>query len=76
MNLIHQQSFMRAFCGFLPGILLSAGLYRITRAMAHLPTEMSPSRALISFLLTTAMCAAGGALAARKLSSANPADLF
>jgi putative ABC transport system permease protein len=76
MNLILQQSVMLSFCGFLPGILLSAGLYRITRVMAHLPTEMSVSRALISFLLTTAMCAAGGALAARKLSSANPADLF
>jgi ABC-type antimicrobial peptide transport system permease subunit len=44
--------------------------------MAHLPTELTVSRALISFLLTTVMCTAGGALAARKLSSANPADLF
>jgi putative ABC transport system permease protein len=76
MNLILQQSVMLSFCGFLPGILLSAGLYRITRSMAHLPTELSASRALITFLLTTGMCAAGGALAARKLSSANPADLF
>lgn len=76
MNLILQQSVMLSVCGFLPGILLSAGLYRMTRLMAHLPTELSTTRALIAFLLTTAMCAAGGALAARKLSSANPADLF
>lgn len=76
MNLILQQSIMLSFCGFLPGLLLSAGLYRITQSMAHLPTELTASRALISLLLTTGMCAAGGALAARKLSSANPADLF
>lgn len=76
MNLIIQQSLILSFCGFLPGLLLSAGLYRATQSMAHLPTEMSASRALISFVLTTAMCATGGVLAARKLSSANPADLF
>jgi putative ABC transport system permease protein len=76
LKMILQQSFILSVAGFVPGVLLSAGLFHMTARMTNLPTHLSLGRAAIVFLLAVAMCAIGGSLAARKLKSANPADLF
>jgi putative ABC transport system permease protein len=65
-----------ALLGFLPGTLLSVGLYRLLAGATFLPLYMDPSRAAMVFLLIFGMCASAGLLAMRKLREADPADMF
>jgi putative ABC transport system permease protein len=76
LRLILQQSLILSGCGFVPGVALAAVLFKATRAMAGLPTELDATRTVLVLFLTTAMCAVGGILAAQKLKQTSPADLF
>ncbi len=67
---------MLAGLGFIPGILTSIGLYRVVAQATFLPLEMDLNRGLMVFGMIFAMCAAAGLLAVRKLSDADPADMF
>ena len=60
--LIVQQSIMLSICGFFPGVLLTAGLYKATLTVAYLPTELRFDRLIMVFIFETSMCAIGGAL--------------
>ncbi|NJL55436.1 FtsX-like permease family protein [bacterium] len=71
-----QQSFILAILGFMPGFLLSIGLYQITYAATLLRIAMKINRALIVLALTVIMCNASGIIAMRKLQTADPADVF
>ena len=75
-NLVLQQALILSCVGFVPGVLLAWGLFTATESATRLPVELSLTRALAVLALTSIMCVAGGAFAARKLKSANPADLF
>ena len=65
-----------AVLGFVPGTLLSAGLYRLIARATFLSLEMDTSRAVLVFALIFGMCITAGLLAMRKLREANPADMF
>ncbi len=62
--------------GFLPGASCSFALYRITEKATQLAMPLSPSTGLSVFGLTIFMCCLSGALAVRKVQSADPADVF
>jgi putative ABC transport system permease protein len=62
--------------GFIPGLLASFVLYRITTTATRLPLEMTPGRAALVLLLTAAMCGAAALVALRKVRSADPAEVF
>ncbi|MEN8160522.1 MAG: ABC transporter permease DevC [Myxococcota bacterium] len=62
--------------GFIPGLLVSIGLYRFTSAATRLPLEMTPGRAALVLLLTAAMCGTAALVALRKVRSADPAEIF
>ncbi len=62
--------------GFVPGIAVSALLYDLVGKSTFLPLGMEWVRAGNVFAMITAMCAAAGLLALRKLRDANPADMF
>ncbi|PYR74708.1 MAG: ABC transporter, partial [Acidobacteria bacterium] len=51
-------------------------LYLVARHNAHVPVEMTLARALGVFGLTVFMCVASGSIAMRKLTSADPAEIF
>jgi putative ABC transport system permease protein len=51
-------------------------LYQIARDATLLPVFMSYDRAITVLILTIIMCFASGAIAVRKLRSADPADIF
>ncbi|MGK7918155.1 MAG: ABC transporter permease DevC [Prochloraceae cyanobacterium] len=74
--MLMQEALILAALGFMPGLLVSIGLYQVTYAATLLEIAMKPSRALIVLLLTILMCATSGAIAMRKLQSADPADIF
>ena len=67
---------MLACLGFLPSLLLSVGLYQVTYAATMLPIKMTVERAISVFVMTVIMCVTSGAIAMRKLQTADPADIF
>jgi putative ABC transport system permease protein len=71
-----QQAVALALMGFLPGWIISIGLYKMTQAAARLPMELPASRVLFVLGLTVAMCTVSGLGALRKVRTADPADLF
>ncbi|MFN7738318.1 MAG: FtsX-like permease family protein [Pirellula sp.] len=70
------QSFYLSLIGFIPGLIISWGLYYILSEWTGLVMRLTPSRILLVAGLTFLMCALSGILAVRKLWSADPATLF
>ena len=73
---IVQESIILSVMGFVPGALLAAVLYKLTRDIGNMPTQMSATSLVVVFALTVSMCVVAGLLATRKLRNANPADIF
>jgi putative ABC transport system permease protein len=76
MRTIIQEALILAALGFVPGVLLSTGLYALAQSATLLPIAMKLSRAASVLVLTIAMCIGAGAIALRKLQQADPADIF
>jgi putative ABC transport system permease protein len=76
VNILLQEALILATLGFIPGVLLSSGLYVIAGSATLLPIGMTVSRASFVLFLTTVMCTISGAIAIRKLQAADPADIF
>ncbi|HVX15414.1 MAG TPA: ABC transporter permease DevC [Pirellulales bacterium] len=70
------QSFILAVLGFLPGWAISWGLYVLTEQRQHVPMRMGPVLSGTILVLTIAMCAISAIASLRKISTADPADLF
>ncbi len=75
VRLVLQESFILSVCGFVPGVILTLGLYHLTRKMAGIPVQLEPLNLLYVFGLALGMCLIAGGLATRKLRHANPADI-
>lgn len=75
-GVVFQEAVILAVLGFLPGLLICLGLYRLAGAATHLPLEMTPMRGVSVVILTIVMCCVSGAVALRKIRSADPADVF
>lgn len=76
LSVVFEEAFVLAVLGFLPGLVVSFGLYKLVNIATALPLAMTPGRALAVFFGTLAMCAISGAIATRKLARADPAELF
>lgn len=76
LGVLLQEALFLAILGFLPGFILSFGLYQVTYAATMLPIFMKTERAIRVWILTVIMCCFSGAIAMRKLRSADPADVF
>lgn len=76
LGVLTQEALLLAILGFLPGFALSFGLYQVTYAATLLPIAMTVDRAVTGLMLTIIMCSVSGAIAMRKLRSADPADVF
>jgi putative ABC transport system permease protein len=76
LAVVFEEAIILAFLGFIPGFVLPIGLYQLAAKATALPIYMKASRAVIVLILTIIMCAISGAIATRKLQSADPADMF
>ncbi|BCL35539.1 ABC transporter permease DevC [Nostoc sp. MS1] len=76
LTVILQEAFLLACLGYIPGWLFAMFLYQIARDATLLPVFMSYDRAITVLVLTIIMCFVSGAIAVRKLRSADPADIF
>lgn len=75
-NLVFQEALILSILGYIPGFALCLGLYDMTRNATLLPIFMTFSRASTVIILTIFMCVISGAIAMRKVQSADPADIF
>jgi putative ABC transport system permease protein len=76
VSIVAEQAFILGLAGFIPGYLVSSTIYGALAGTTGLPIEMTSDRALLVFVGTLVACIVSGLLAARKLASANPADLY
>jgi len=76
LGVVFQEAIILAILGFIPGYMISVGLYSLTRSATNLPLFMTLARAILVFFLTIVMCLASGGIAMRKLRAADPADIF
>ena len=76
LGVVFEEAVVLAVLGFVPGVVVATLLYAGMSAATGLPLELDAARALSVLVGTVLACAASGALATRRLVSADPADLF
>ena len=76
VSVVLQESVILALLGYVPGLIVTLGLYRVSEAATGLPLELTTERAGFVLVLTLAMCCISGAIALRKVRSADPAEVF
>jgi putative ABC transport system permease protein len=76
IGVLIQESLLLAVLGFIPGAVLTTGLYALAQSATMLPIFMTLNRAITVFILTIIMCVGSGVIAMRKLQAADPADIF
>ncbi len=76
LGVVFEEAFILALIGFFPSVAIASGLYRLTAKATALPIVMPLGRATFVLILTIIMCGVSGAIATRKLQSADPADIF
>lgn len=76
LTAVFQQALLLAILGFIPGIIVSFGLYDIAKSATHLPVIMDVNKSFNVFLSVIVMCSVSGILAIQKLRSVDPADIF
>jgi putative ABC transport system permease protein len=76
LNIVFQEALILACLGYLPGLGLTLLLYSNTAVATGLPIMMTLARAISVLVLTIVMCCLSGSIAANRLRSADPADIF
>ncbi|BAZ29716.1 DevC protein [Cylindrospermum sp. NIES-4074] len=76
LGVIFEEAMILAILGFIPGFIVPLGLYDLTRNATTLPLYMTLNIVFLVLSLTIFMCIISGAIATRKLRSADPADMF
>jgi putative ABC transport system permease protein len=76
LGVLLQESLLLAVLGYIPGFLISLGLYQLAFVATMLPIGMKVERAVFVIIMTFAMCSFSGVIAMQKLRSADPADVF
>lgn len=76
LKLVFQSSIILALLGYIPGLIISWGLYDMATQATKLPIYMDFERIIFICCLTVFMCCISGALAMNKLRYANPSDVF
>lgn len=76
LSVVFQEAVILAVIGYIPGFAISSLLYNLARAGTSLPMYMNLAKAITVLTLTFIMCCLSGAIAVRKLSAADPADIF
>ena len=76
MKVLLGQAAWLAGVAFLPAVLTSLTLYKITSLYSGVPIRMTSDRLLLVATLSLLMCGAAGWIALRKMTKAEPANLF
>ncbi len=76
LKMVFQEALILAVLGYIPGFIITLGLYELTKNATSLPMAMDIERGTSVLALTILMCFISGAIAVRKLQAADPADIF
>lgn len=76
LGIIFEEALILAVLGFIPGFVIASILYQLLNQATGLPVMMDAARPIAVFLGTIASCSLSGAIATRRLASADPAELF
>ena len=76
LGVLLQEALILAILGYIPGFLISLGLYQLAYTATLMPIAMKVERAVFVLVMTFVMCGVSGAIAMQKLRSADPADVF
>ena len=76
MSIVFEEAVSLATLGFIPGLVIALILYEVASRATGLPITMPWSRPFLVLFLTVTMCTLSGAIATRRLNSADPAELF
>ncbi|MBK9663279.1 MAG: FtsX-like permease family protein [Nitrosomonas sp.] len=76
VRVVFASAFFLAVLGFIPGYLLSLGLYHMAESKMYMPMPLPFGKVTTVFMFMLSMCFMAGLLAIRKLKDANPADMF
>jgi putative ABC transport system permease protein len=75
-SIIIQESVILSAFGYIPGFFITLLLYNVATDATFLPLRMTAQRGVVVYLITVGMCVISGALALRKLRTADPAEIF
>jgi len=75
-GVVFQEAIILAALGYLPGLLITVGLYRVAGDATKLPMQMTGPLSVSVLLLAVVMCCVSGGIALRKIRSADPAEIF
>ena len=75
-TIVLQEAVILAVIGYIPGFIVTVGLYRLTLKATNLPILMTFSRAVLVFVLTVIMCGLSGLISVRRATTADPAEVF
>jgi putative ABC transport system permease protein len=76
LKIVLQQAIFMGLLGFVPGFLISWGLYNLTADATGLLMQMTTTRAIRTLITTVIMCLISGSIAVRKVQSTDPAEVF
>ena len=76
VSVVVQQACLLALLGYVPGLLVSLGLYSAAASATRLPMILSLGTGVFVLALTIGMCVTSAAIAMRKVRSADPAEIF
>jgi putative ABC transport system permease protein len=75
-SIVLKESLLLSLLGYFPGLIASYAVYLLISSATGLPMTMTLGRAVMVFAFTIVMCCGSGALAMRRVRSADPADVF
>jgi putative ABC transport system permease protein len=76
LSIVFQQAFLLAVLGYIPGLIISVGVYDIATKATQLPLLMNSDRIVFVLISVLLMCLVSGAIAINKLRAVDPADIF
>jgi putative ABC transport system permease protein len=76
LGIVIEEALILAVLGFIPGFIVASGLLVGMKKATNLPLAMTVDMGIMVFIGTLVACAISGAIATRRLASADPADLF
>jgi putative ABC transport system permease protein len=76
VGVVLQQAVFLAVLGFIPALAVSQLLFSVVAGLTGLLMFLTPLRIGSIFVLTVAMCVVSGAMAVRRILTADPAEVF
>lgn len=76
LGIVFEEALILGVLGFIPGLIVGTTILTVMGQLTTLPLSMTPMMAVSVFVGTILVSSLSGAIATRRVASADPADLF